>query len=474
MIFQYLKKLGLAFSLVTALSLTKAEAKESRNLRENPQKSLLEEAIEYFEATEVPRIRSRFRWSYSINDSYQIERKARVQVILYNNGLIELPTNPGCFDRETVNAIKRLQKAHRIRPIDGTVGEATSKLISTLGEFELEKETNLLPDYSCRLPDTELIKEIQRNLMLLNYLPDVVSNGILDDETIFAIRNYKRGNTINDAETIDHALVSHLNMSSNERIRRLRDALRQHSRILGDSENHVYVNIPEFKFRYYYNGRLEFEMDLVVGAIRNNGSLSTKWHTNVQRGFINGLLINPWWNVPEGALEQEVRKDMEDDRKLRSRMQQLVNGRWIFDLENVTGRKFRHIPGPDNPLGRIAYDIHGGEGELIHDTPSRTLFRRAIREGSHGCMRANKPIEFALKLQELGFFSLGNIDDYINRIDDSTGFYLSDNIEFNRRIPVKVVYSLAWADYTKNGLVVFLPRDIYRYNRTIVVPGEDD
>ena len=467
-----LKKASLAISLSAALS-SPAKADEV-NLRVNPQKILLNEAIYYFEQNDVPRIRSRLRGSISLNNSYETERKARVQVILYNNNLTGLPQNPGCFDRETVRAIKKLQWRNRIRPVDGNVGQTTAGLISSLGEFSLEEGIILRQDVSCRHPNQQLVTEIQTNLMILNYLPDDIASGTLDDATILAIRDYKRRNTINNADTIDPSLIAHLSLSSNERLRILENALRQHSRLMGDSENHIYVNIPEFRFRYYYNGKVEFDMDLVVGSISNNGSLSRKWHTNVQRGFVNNVLINPWWNVPDGALTQEVREDMEEDLELRTRMQQLVDGRWIFDTREVDGRKFRHIPGPNNPLGRIAYDIHGGEGELIHDTPFRELFNRTIRQGSHGCMRSNRPLEFALKLKELGFLPIDNLNNYVNAIDESTGFYKTLQIALNRRILVNVVYSLAWADHTKNGLVVYFPNDIYRYNRTIVIPGADN
>ncbi len=473
-----IKRTSIAFSLMAALSLpSKADEhpqeQVQQNLRVNPQKELLQQAIDYFEVTEIPRIRTRLRRRITLNDSYQIERKARVQVLLLNSGGLRVIENPGCFDTETVAVIKKFQKSNRIRPMDGAVGEATASALSQLGDFSLEEGVTLWPDASCSAPDTQLISEIQRNLMLLNFLPDNFTSGILDDDTVQAIRDYKRGNAINNADTIDSQLLNHLNLPSRERLIIMEGALRQHSRLRGDSENHIYVNIPEFKFRYYNNGKVQFEMDLVVGATRNRGLLSTKWHTNVQRGYVNNIIVNPWWNVPDGSLTREVREDMEKNRHLRENMQQLVDGRWIFDKENVVGRRFRYIPGPENPLGRVAYDIHGGEGEMIHGTPFMRLFNKTIREGSHGCMRSDHPIEFANRLMELGFFSSGSIDDYINLRDERTGFYRTSTIDLNRRVLVNVVYSLAWAENRRSGLVVFFPNDIYNYNRTIVIPAED-
>lgn len=468
-----LRKACITLPVTAALSLPlQAKANSIRDYYVNPQVTNLTEAIEYFEATEIPRIRFGLRTRITLNTSYQKERKQRVQEILLNSGLISEINNPGCFDKNTARAIRKLQKKNRIRPMDGAVGETTAEAISSLGEFSLEQGVTLWPDATCNVPNPELVSEIQRNLMLLNFMNDNIPNGILDDETVNALRRYKEGNAINNSVSIDSQLINHLSMPSGERLDLLRQALRQHSRLRGDSQNRVYVNIPEFKFRYYYGGKVQFEMDLVVGAITNDGVRSNKWHTNVQRGYIEDIMINPWWNVPEGALTQEVREDLKKDRHLRERMQQLYHNRWIFNSNEVIGTRFRHIPGPDNPLGRIAYNFHGGQGELIHDTPFRRLFNKVIREGSHGCMRSNRPVEFALKLRELGFFEQ-DLTGLIERINPDTGLYQTDAIELNDRIPVNVVYSLAWAENIKSGLIAYFPNDIYRHNKTITIPGND-
>lgn len=468
-----IKKACIILSATAALSFpSQAKANSMNDYYVNPEVTSLTEAINYFETTDIPRIRSRLRSRITLNTSYQIERKQRVQEILRDSGLIGEINNPGCFDRSTTSAIRKLQKKKNIRPMDGAVGEATAQAISGLENFTLEQGVTLWPDATCNVPNPELISEIQRNLMLLNFMDDNVPSGILDDNTVNALRMYKRGNAINNSDTIDSSLISHLNMSSEQRLTKLRQALRQQSRLRGDSQNRIYVNIPEFKFRYYNNGKIQFEMDLVVGSINNKGVRSRKWHTDVQRGYIENISINPWWSVPNGALTREVRKDMLKSRSLRERMQQLYHGRWIFS-NDVVGTKFRHIPGPDNPLGRTAYNFHGGEGELIHGTPLMRLFNRAVREGSHGCMRSNKPVEFAMNLRSLGFFD-ADIEGMIAAVDPETGLYQSSNIELNQRIPVNVIYALAWAENIKSGLIVYFPNDIYRYHRTITIPGEDN
>ncbi len=55
-------------------------------------------------------------------------------------------------------------------------------------------------------------------------------------------------------------------------------------------------------------------------------------------------------------------------------------------------------PGPKNPLGRVKFMFPNRYHVYLHDTPSRELFDRAVRTFSSGCIRVDKPIEFAERL----------------------------------------------------------------------------
>src|SRR5262249_31669105 len=47
-------------------------------------------------------------------------------------------------------------------------------------------------------------------------------------------------------------------------------------------------------------------------------------------------------------------------------------------------------PGPDNPLGRMMFDLDNDEFIYLHDTNERYLFKRAQRALSHGCVRVEQ------------------------------------------------------------------------------------
>src|SRR3989338_9257570 len=136
-----IKKAYITLSVTAALSFPlQAKANSMNDYYVNPQVTNLTEAITYFEKNEIPRIRSRLRSRITLNTSYQRERKERVQEILRNSGLISEIENPGCFDRTTTSAIRKLQKKNNVRPMDGAVGEATANIING---FTLEQGVTL-------------------------------------------------------------------------------------------------------------------------------------------------------------------------------------------------------------------------------------------------------------------------------------------------------------------------------------------
>jgi murein L,D-transpeptidase YcbB/YkuD len=55
----------------------------------------------------------------------------------------------------------------------------------------------------------------------------------------------------------------------------------------------------------------------------------------------------------------------------------------------------RQEPGPDNALGEIKFIFPNKHFVFLHDTPSRSLFSRAERTFSSGCIRVEDPFALA-------------------------------------------------------------------------------
>ena len=158
-------------------------------------------------------------------------------------------------------------------------------------------------DSACELNENDhsLISEIETALNFHHYA-NLEVNGELDDETIEAIRYYKRRSIVNNSDSIDSAFVENLSTSSAKRVQRLEEALtalnsirRRHE---PDTENHIYVNLAETQVRFYYQNQLELQMDIIIGQ-------KGKWKTDIQSGTVRQVKVNPWWNVPASIYSEQ-------------------------------------------------------------------------------------------------------------------------------------------------------------------------
>jgi murein L,D-transpeptidase YcbB/YkuD len=67
---------------------------------------------------------------------------------------------------------------------------------------------------------------------------------------------------------------------------------------------------------------------------------------------------------------------------------------------NINNYHIRQKPGPGNALGKIKFLFPNEHNVYLHDTPSKSLFSRAFRAYSHGCVRVMNPLDFAGALVE--------------------------------------------------------------------------
>ncbi len=115
--------------------------------------------------------------------------------------------------------------------------------------------------------------------------------------------------------------------------------------------------------------------------------------------------------------------------------------------------KFRQDPGPENALGRIKFMFPNKFDVYLHDTPERSLFSRAVRNFSSGCIRVERPLDLAeYVLRDDPAWSREKI---LEAIDDG----MTRVIVLRNSIGVHLLYWTAWR--TADGQVEFR-EDIYQ------------
>jgi murein L,D-transpeptidase YcbB/YkuD len=123
-----------------------------------------------------------------------------------------------------------------------------------------------------------------------------------------------------------------------------------------------------------------------------------------------------------------------------------------IDLERAGDYRFRQRPGAGNALGLVKFMFPNQFNVYLHDTPADSLFARAIRSFSHGCVRLERPQALAeYLLKDRGEWTREAIEAAMHAGEERT-------VTLREPVPVYIGY---WTvDVTPDGRTAFLP-DVY-------------
>ena len=149
---------------------------------------------------------------------------------------------------------------------------------------------------------------------------------------------------------------------------------------------YVYVNVPEYMVRVVGKGKNIATYRAIVGA--------PKTATPQLDSTATGMIIHPTWTIPQSIIKESV-------GALIARNPAAARARgytWTGTGKNLSVvQKF----GPGNSLGMMKMDMPNPHAIFLHDTPTRNLFERPVRALSHGCIRTDRAVEFAILMSIL-------------------------------------------------------------------------
>ena len=224
---------------------------------------------------------------------------------------------------------------------------------------------------------------------------------------------------------------------------------------------HIEANIPEFLVRVVDDGKVIHTTRSVVGKITNQ--------TPIFSDQMESIVVNPSWNVPASITMKEmlpaVRRDPGYMTRKGYQVLANVDGKFravdpqMVDWSNVNPRQImiRQPPGDDNALGNVKFLFPNEHAVYLHDTPSKSFFKRDLRALSHGCVRVQDPLEFAdVLLQHQGGWSSQRLRKMIGGKEKW--------INLPNRIPIHLTYFTTFVD--DQGNLQSRP-DIYGYNARV-------
>ena len=194
----------------------------------------------------------------------------------------------------------------------------------------------------------------------------------------------------------------------------------------------VWVNAADARLVLYRANKPIFATKVIIGQdeVRNQ---SPEFQAT-----ITAITFNPPWNVPEDIATMEIMP------KVRSDPTYLMRHNMVIEPNGA----MQQLPGPNAGLGLMKFEMDNRFGVYLHDTSSKSLFTRANRRISHGCIRVQDPRELAALLME----------QPVSAIDGSIAMGGTAEAGLPEPVPVFVVYETAFLDI--DGTLQFRP-DVY-------------
>ncbi len=219
----------------------------------------------------------------------------------------------------------------------------------------------------------------------------------------------------------------------------------------------LYVNLPSFNLQYWMNDTMRLESKIICG--------SPKHASPVLNSKVNYFVLYPYWTVPFSIATKEILPHLKKDTAYlrKQNMEVLNSAREVIDASKINWKKYtktyfpfilRQREGLDNSLGVVKFIFPSKYGVYLHETNTRTFFKKDYRALSHGCIRVEQAVNLAYQIAN---------PDSVKYPADSIKHWLNTKtkkqIDLSKKLPVYIRYNLC--DIRNSELIFY--EDIYKY-----------
>ncbi len=221
---------------------------------------------------------------------------------------------------------------------------------------------------------------------------------VYDGALVEAVKLFQEYHGLETDGVIGKATIAQLNIPIQEKLIQMELNMERRRWMPDDpGQFYVFVNLADQNLKVVRDGKTIHTARVVVGK---------PYHaTPVFSDRLEYVEINPYWNVPYSiATKEYLPKLKQNPTALSSKSIRIFQeGNEVAPTQvawnSYSGGNFpfrlRQDPGEDNALGRIKFMFPNQFNIYIHDTPSKSLFTRAERAFSHGCIRVSDPFALA-------------------------------------------------------------------------------
>ena len=223
-----------------------------------------------------------------------------------------------------------------------------------------------------------------------------------DRDLVSAVERFQQRHGLDADGIIGAQTLEAMNVPVESRIDQLKANLERTRWVFRDLEpRFLIVNIAGFEAYVMEDRKVTWKSRVQVGKPYRK--------TPVFKKKMTYLVLGPTWTVPPTILREDIIPNIKKDPGYLARKDMVLLDRagMLVDISNVdltaiSADNFpytvRQEPGPKNALGRIKFMFPNKHFVYLHDTPSQSLFDRAERTTSSGCIRVEKPISLAAEL----------------------------------------------------------------------------
>jgi murein L,D-transpeptidase YcbB/YkuD len=352
---------------------------------------------------------------------------------------------------------------------DGSTSDEYGRTLQALEHYRVlasEDDGEILPATKKPVEPGDHYSGVPRLIRLLTRTGDLAPESPSPDSDLYsgslvtAVRRFQGRHGLEPDGRIGKGTLAQLNTPLSFRVRQLELALERWRRMppSDPSRPAVVLNLPEFRLRAFDPGHQPaLEMKIVIGRAR-------KLRTPLLSSEVETVIFRPYWNVPLSIQRNELVGDIQRDPSYISKNDfELLTSQDAVVAEDTNSHmmlqqlrsgklRLRQRPGPKNALGLVKFVFPNEYDVYMHDTPAKSLFARARRDFSHGCIRLEKAedlAEWALRMES------GWPRDRIEAAMQGTETF---SVKLKHPIPVATMYVTAVV--LDNGEVHFF-EDIY-------------
>lgn len=309
------------------------------------------------------------------------------------------------------------------------------------------------------------VKKLRRKLIKLGDLSASNTSKnrlhIFDFEIINGLKQFQQRNGFKPSGKLDNKTRQALNQSMNERVTKLQINLwRWLSLPRTPPSKYIIVNIPSYDLALVEKGRSALSMNVIVGKPTNQ--------TPIMVTAVSSVTVNPTWTPTRNIINNDLLPlHNKNNSALKSSNFYLAKGYGTNTLykeittdlkEMLKQYRLVQMPGRNNALGKVRFNIKNNNAIYLHDTPKKSLFAKHNRALSHGCIR----LEQADTLLNHLLNKNNNVEPRLfNRENRKTR-----HVKLPDSIPVFITYQTAWVDSTGQ---INWRHDLYRKDQKIIL-----